>query len=222
MTEEAVLDKNSALAAIAAIGGLTAVIAILVPRLSASGSLEYDTFPASNFFQPEKAAGLADSLGTESEDQFILDAWNYVGGSIAYESIPSDIEFEGDVITCLRCYTVEETIASGKGNCVNKSALLASVLLNRLSSERVYMVIGGFSMDGVGGHAWLNIYRNNDWYLVEATSPPKPNPWIKVSAMNTIYVPYAIFSAADFRCVDHSVCLQVGACDCGRRIQELL
>lgn len=224
---EAVLErelslKESPLIVLAAIGGLTLVIAKILPALSAHGGAEYDTFAATNFFQPSKVSELAASLAAESEDQFILNAWDWVGRSVIYESTPSDIEFEGDVITCLHCYTVDETLATGRGNCVNKSALLASILLNRLAAERVYMVIGGFAMDGVGGHAWLNVYRDNDWYLIEATSPPKSSPWIKVSSLGSIYVPYAIFSAADFRCVDHSVCLEVGACDCGKRIEELL
>ncbi len=202
--------------AVLAAGGLAI---LLIKTMVASN--EYDTFPASDFFQPIKVAGLADTMDTGTEDDFILNCWNYVGSEVEYTSTPSDIEFEGNYITCLYCYTVGETLASGRGNCVNKSALLASLLLNRLGPERVRMIIGGFSLDGVGGHAWLNVKRGDTWYLVEATSPPKDPPWVPVEATTTIYLPYAVFSPASFECVDHSVCLQVGACDCGKRIQEL-
>lgn len=222
---EAVLDKDSALPMLAAIGGLTVAIAILVPWLSASGSMDYDTFPASNFFQPAKVADLAESLTAVDEDEFILNAWNWVGSKITYESLPSDIDFNGNIITCLYCYTVEETLARGMGNCVNKSALLASILLNRLPANRVYMIIGGFALDGVGGHSWILVNRSDGaWYLIEATSPPKAQPWVPVSSMGSIYIPYATFNAADyFECVN-SACfsLKVGECNCGRRIQELL
>lgn len=213
------IDPKHMLVAAAAIGGLIIVLSKVAPAVSALS--EYDTFPVSNFFQPSKVTELAASFDAPVEDDFILNAWNWVGTEITYESVPSDIEFLGNIITCLYCYTVEETLARGIGNCVNKSALLASILLNRLSTDRVYMIIGGYSKGGtVGGHAWLNVYRNGEWYLVEATSPPQAQPWIPVSGTSEIYLPYATFSAQTFQCVDHSICLKVGACGCGRGMQE--
>lgn len=202
-------------------GVLVAGTAAMVLLRARNHAGEYETFPASDFFHPELTEELAASLDATLEDDFILNAWNYVGSEVTYESTPSDIEFEGEYITCLYCYSVKETLARTKGNCVNKSALLASILLTRLEPARVKMIIGGFALDGVGGHAWLNVERGGDWYLIEATSPPKAMPWVPVSVTAGVYLPYAVFSPASFECLDHSVCLKVGACDCGRRIPEL-
>jgi hypothetical protein len=185
---------------------------------------EYVSFPASDFFQPAKVASLAEELYPEgiSEDEFILAAWQWVGSQIVYEPIGSDIDFDGQIVKCLYCWTVEQTLQRKLGNCVCKSAGLASLLLNYIAPERIHMVIGGFSMDGVGGHAWLTVERNGADYILEATSTPKAQPWISADVMSTIYIPYAVFSQVDFTCVDHSFCIQVNECDCGRRIQELL
>ena len=183
---------------------------------------QYVSFPASDFFQPEKVSGLAATLDDEDEDQFILNAWNYVGRNITYEAIGSDINFDGQTISCLYCWTVDQTLARGIGNCVCKSSVLASILLNRLPPSRVHMVIGGFALDHVGGHAYLLVDRNGTQYVVEATAPPKAQPWVPASSVATIYLPYAVFSPIDFRCVDTHFCVKVNECDCGRRIQELL
>jgi hypothetical protein len=144
---------------------------VLIKLTSKAFASQYVSFPASDFFQPDKVTYLADLLATEDEDEFILNAWNYVGLGITYEPIGSDINFDGETISCLYCWTVEQTLARGLGNCVCKSSVLASILLNRLAPERVHMVIGGFAIDGVGGHSWIEIDRNGTRYIVEATSP---------------------------------------------------
>ncbi len=199
------------------------VLGTVVLLKRASGG-EYISFPASDFFQPTKVSALAESLYPEdaTEDEFILNAWQWVGSSIVYEPIGSDIDFDGQIIKCLYCWTVEQTLQRGMGNCVCKSSVLASLLLNYIAPERVHMVIGGFSLDGVGGHAWLTCERNGVDYILEATSTPKPQPWIPATSMSTVYIPYATFSQVDFSCLDHSFCLKVNECDCGKRIQELL
>jgi hypothetical protein len=205
------------------VAGAFALGAVALVKLSSSVfASQYVSFPVTAFFQPEKVTALADALWDEDEDTYILNCWNHVGRNIEYEAIGSDIDFEGNIVSCLYCWSVEQTLARGKGNCVCKSAVLASLLLNRLTPERVHMVIGGFSMDGVGGHAWVTCNRGGGEYLVEATSPPRPQPWIPVSSMGSIYIPYAVFSPVDFVCNDTRFCLRVNECDCGRRIQELL
>ena len=196
---------------------------VLIKLTSKAFASQYVSFPASDFFQPDKVTYLADLLAAEDEDEFILNAWNYVGLGITYEPIGSDINFDGETISCLYCWTVEQTLARGLGNCVCKSSVLASILLNRLAPERVHMVIGGFAMDGVGGHAWLTVNRGGGEYIVEATSPPKAvQPWVPASLMSSVYIPYAVFSPLDFACLDNHFCVRVNECDCGRRIQELL
>lgn len=204
------------------VGALVAgavVLVKVVPNLFVSG---YTSFAAAAFFQPEKVADLAAGFSTESEDAFVLDAWQWVGANIPYEPIGSDIEFDGAVIRCLDCYTVEQILARGKGNCVSKSALLASILLNRIAPGRIHMVIGGFSLDGVGGHAWCELDREGAWHLLEATSPPPKQPWTPAESVSMVYIPYAVFNPVSFQCLDNRICIRVGHCDCGRRIQELL
>jgi hypothetical protein len=195
---------------------------VLIKLTSEAFASQYVSFPASDFFQPDKVTYLADLLSAEDEDEFILNAWDYVGRTITYEPVGSDINFDGQTISCLYCWTVEQTLARGMGNCVCKSSVLASILLNRLAPERVHMVIGGFALDGVGGHAWCQIDRNGAQYILEATSPPKAQPWVPAAIMGSVYIPYAVFSPLDFVCVDNHFCLRVNECDCGRRIQELL
>lgn len=215
MTEKT--DPKNLLVAAAVIGATAVAVAKVISSVSVSG---YDVFPASNFFQPSKVSELAASIDAPTEDDFILNAWDWVGRNITYEFVPSDITLLGDIITCLYCYTVEETLARGVGNCVNKSALLASILLNRLASDRVLMIIGEYIQGGsASGHSWLNVYRNGGWYLVEATSIPQAQPWVPVEATGKIYVPQAIFSAQTFQCVDHSICAKVGVCGCGRETE---
>jgi hypothetical protein len=199
------------------------VLGAVVLLKNGSGG-QYVTFPASDFFQPQTVSAQATDLYQEgmTEDEFILAAWQWVGSTITYEPIGSDIDFNGELIKCLYCWTVDQTLARGKGNCVCKSAVLASILLNYINPERIHMVIGGFSLDGVGGHCWVTVNRNGTDYILEATATPKDPPWMAADLMSEIYIPYAVFSQVDFSCVDHSFCLKVNECDCGRRIQELL
>jgi hypothetical protein len=201
--------------------GVIAGVAILVKKAFAS---QYETFPASSFFQPDKVTYLANILDAEDEDEFILNAWRYVGDGIAieYEPIGSDIDFDGSTVSCLYCWSVEETLAKGKGNCVCKSAVLASILLNResLAQDRVYMVIGEYSALGyTGGHSWVELIRNGISYVLEATSSPNMvQPWMPLSEVADIYHTYARFSQDDFLCLDTEFCMLVSECACGRRI----
>ena len=201
--------------------GTLATVALAAARLAPLLVAQKVTFPPEAFLEPDKVRDVADMLWQGDEEAFILDAWQVVGENLEYEPIASDIDVVNGLITCDKCYTVKETINRGMGNCVSKSALLASILLNRLEPDRVYMDIGNYKKDGVGGHAWVEVERGGSLYTIESTGTPPPNPWATSKAVEQFYLPKARISVDGIECRDNSFCLQVSDCDCGRRIAEL-
>ncbi len=182
--------------------------------------LTYSTFPAVGFFQPQAVALLADSIPYQNEDEFILESWKIAGQGIPYEPIGSDLYFSDSEVQCLSCFTAAEAIRRRKGNCVAKSSLLVSLLANRIPSERLRMMMGGVANDGIGGHAWVNVYRNGDWYLLEATRGPWEQPWVPASALSSIYMPSVVISPNEFYCNDPDLCLSMAKCNCGEVIRQ--
>ena len=212
--EKSKTDNKALIATvIGTVGALALAVARIAPLLVVA---DYVTFPAASFFQPVKVKDIADDLRSisETEDEFILNSWDWVGRSIAYEPIGSDIDFNGQMVSCQYCYTVDQTLRRGQGNCVAKSALLGSILLNYLDPRRVSMAIGVYS-DGreQGGHAWLEVSRNGAFYIVEATAPPYSQPWRTAASLSRTYIPYTLFSEEAFQCLDDRICLQAG-CNC--------
>jgi hypothetical protein len=222
---EAYMVKDRTMHMIAGVGAAASVLSVLIVlfsknRVPTEG--DYVRFPAQEFFQPEAVADLARSFDTGDVDESITAAWEWVGRNIQYEAVGSDIDFHDQYVTCLHCFTAEETLRRGQGNCVSKSALLGSMLIHYLSPADVRLVIGGFALDGVGGHCWLEVKRLGTWYLIEATSPPRSTDWVPSSLMSTTYLPYAVISMNGLDCRNECFCLEVGACDCQQRIRELL
>lgn len=210
------------IASLSAMASVLSLISILFAKDRVLTEDEYVQFPAQDFFQPESVAALAQSFDTGDIDESITIAWQWVGQEIKYEAVGSDIDFNDGYVTCLHCYTAEETLRRGQGNCVSKSALLGSILIHYLQPSDIRLVIGGFALDGVGGHCWLEVKLQGIWYLIEATSPPKSENWIPVSLMSTTYLPYAIISMDGLDCRNNSFCLEVGDCNCQQRIPQLL
>ena len=172
-------------------------------------------FSTTDFVNPESVADIAASLPS-TEDDFILSAWDYVAGNIQYQGYSSNLYFVNDAIKCTGCRIPDSTLKSGKGNCVSMSSVLASILRNRLPPERVFMVVGQMSLDGIGGHAWVNCQRRDErWYLLESTNPPKG--WVPMEAVSYIYKPFAYFNDALFYCYSDEICrVKVRSCDCKR------
>lgn len=209
---------------LAGLGAMT-VMAVALARSSAKAA--YTSFPVSGFFEPDKVVSLADEIPADTEDEFILAAWDYVGREIAYEPVGTDLEFQDGVVLCDVCYSVEQTLQREMANCVGKSALLCSLLLNRLEPGRVWMVVGQYVSNNVGsGHAWVEVERGGQFYILESTMIPPAMPW-KPAASDARYVPYTIFSQAEFTCLDSQFCVRLGgcptcghppiSCDCTRR-----
>lgn len=63
-----------------------------------------------------------------------------------------------------------QALMAPKLNCANRSFLLASLLRQELSADKVWVVLGNLAIDGQGGHAWV-MYRNGKDYILETTSP---------------------------------------------------
>lgn len=149
----------------------------------------YQVYNLGQFFQPAAVKDIASQLPNSTEDEFSLAAWQLVG-SIPYEAIGSDMEFYNGQVYCEDCYLAPQTLDRQVGNCVAKSALLASILANRISMNRIQIVIGNYVGENIGGHAWVELYRNTDWYLLEATKTPSyPVPWVPASQVYNIYNP---------------------------------
>lgn len=60
------------------------------------------------------------------------------------------------------------------GNCANKAFLLTSLLRNFLPPEEVYCVLGNLYNGKPGGHAWVEVKKNGQFYVLESTQPESP------------------------------------------------
>jgi len=167
-------------------------------------------FPYSTFIDPEGVSSVAADLPPD-EDSFILSAWELVGGGIPYERRGSDVTFVDGRVQCQACVLPLEVLKRGRANCLGKSALLVSILRNRLPASRVYMVIGTVATDGIGGHAWAVVQRPGGWYVLEATRPPKG--WVKASDTD-IYAPSTILNDQHFSAVDSKLYHKISRADC--------
>ncbi len=167
----------------------------------------------------KSTANIASSLPPD-EKEFVWAAWHLVGCGIDYKSFGSDFQFIGDSISGYRIDLPSEVLALGASNCVGKSALLTSILRNRLPSNRVYMVIGNLVMDSVGGHAWVMAELGGKWYRLEATHCPIS--WADAASTKASYQAKAMFNDEELICYDSELCVNVkpsanydAFCECG-------
>lgn len=177
--------------------GVTGLLLTLLARRKSSVM-----YSASDFFRPEEVKAIADSLPYSSEDDFIQAAWQYVGSTIPYQAINSDMLFDGkSSILCQDCLTPGETLTNQEGNCLAKSALLASILVTRIPADRVNIIVGKYAV--VGGHAWVECQRSDGkWYVLEATGVPKPGKkWVLADDVYPMYSP-GVYMTADLAICD--------------------
>jgi hypothetical protein len=184
------------------------------------------TFSVNALLDPNSVHTIAEQIPYTSDDEYLLSAWQKIGGEIPYEPIGSEMIFSGNTVKCLKCFLGQEVIYRNRGNCVAKSSLLGSILLNHIPPERVKMVIGVYQDDadfvGEGnGHAWLEYKRASDnrWYLIEATQAPRG--FLPVENAPE-YVPHAVITGdGTFQCNDPELCVAMPkfnpACNCGNK-----
>lgn len=169
------------------------------------------------FFRPDLVYDIAARFPQE-ENGFVMAAWNYVSG-ITYEHIGSDMTFLQDgIIVCEDCYLPSQTLAREVGNCVAKSSLLASLLATKLPAERIHMIIGSYGPNReTGGHAWVELFRQNDWYLLETTKTPSTNIWVTGDSQYPLYDPGVMITPNDVVCADKFFCESLSSCDCQKQ-----
>lgn len=65
-----------------------------------------------------------------------------------------------------------ESLQIGKGNCANKSFVLASLLKNyyRVPGQ-VFCAMGNITLDGIGAHAWVELNNSAGRFIIETTQP---------------------------------------------------
>lgn len=146
------------------------------------------------FFQPAAVSSIAQELPQLTEDDFIISAWQFVG-SIPYEAIGSDMEFANGRVYCQDCYLPTQTLTRKVGNCVAKSSLLASILANKISLSRIQIVIGNYVGESQGGHAWVELWKGDNWYLLEATKTPSSQPWVIATSAYGSYQPEIVLES---------------------------
>jgi hypothetical protein len=171
-------------------------------------------YSTGHFFQPQIVKDIADQLPTDNEDDFIYSAWKMVGDT-PYEAIGSAMDFVKGEVYCADCYFPAETLERNEGNCVAKSSLLASILANRISSKRIQIVVGKYV--GEGGHAWVELWRDNAWYLLESTKSPDryEHPWMIADGQYAKYKPEMIMESDSLRDVSNEDIESMIGCDCG-------
>ena len=175
--------------------------------------MTYAEFPVDDFFQPETVADIAAALDHTSEDAYILSAWEWVGSNMAYTKQGSDLEFVDSHVKCNRCVLPPVSVERMKGNCLAKSSVLVSLLRHRLPSSHVALVVGDVLYNGVGGHAWVEVTRHGEWYLLESTGPPGQRPWKTAESLSELYVPLAFVNdERGIECNDAG--LQLSLSDC--------
>ena len=186
--------------------GLASGIALLAlqPRFA--------TYNISKFIDVDAVAGIADSL-PDDRDAFILSAWEIAGGDIEYSAYGSILHFWNDMVSCKNCMLPAQALRQEKANCVGKSQVLVSLLRNRMPPDEVYMAIGGLNLDGIGGHSWVVVKRQGEWYLLEATIPPPARPWIPTSALASSYVAEAYVNDTGLFCFDNEICTFIHEAD---------
>lgn len=176
------------------------------------GRLSRQEYSTADLVNPNAVLDIAETL-PKDEDEFIIAANDLVANSVAYQGFASDLYFLNDRIRCKDCYLPSATRQTGTGNCVSMSSMLASILRTRLPAKRVLMAVGDMSVNGFGGHAWVEVQRNNDWYTLEATAPPQG--WQRTEQAAKYYHPKTIFNDKDFVCYDPDLCkISVGNCSC--------
>ena len=173
------------------------------------------TFPLSALIDTGAVSALAQNLPQE-KNEFAWAAWNMVGSQVAYSYYGSILQMVDHSVNCERCLLPRELLAmdNPKANCVGKAALLVSLLRNRFPPGEVYMVVGRYAKDGrYPGHAWAELFKDGQWYIIEATVPP--TRWMPVSEVEDTYLPEAFINDVGSRCATEK-CLMVdpAACPC--------
>jgi len=129
--------------------------------------------------------------------------WDYVA-NIPYRcEIRAKLSVEGrNLVQKDAWFFPAEVLQLPKANCVNRTFLMTSLLKNLLPDESdVYGVMGYVTMDGIGGHAWVEADIEGRKYLIETTQPNLPYALIPAEKAKA-YDPKIYFSGKNVYTVD--------------------
>jgi hypothetical protein len=130
--------------------------------------------------------------------------WKFVSHEVKYKpAIQAKVNLNGEIINQKDFWLYPaETINVRLGNCVCKSFLLTSLLMNEMPQGSVYCGLGELATDAVGGHAWCEVQIDGEWYIVETTQPNLPRALVPAD-LCTIYTPYIYFDSENVYSVDN-------------------
>ena len=133
---------------------------------------------------------LYESLAAPTLKEKIYNCWAWVANKVKYvQSISGVLQIQGKISRQNDLWIAPNLIISTKvGNCFNKSALLTSLVRNALPDDKVSLVLGNITSDGIGGHAYVICQLDSEIYLLESTRPDIKNPFVIASDVQ-IYDP---------------------------------
>lgn len=138
---------------------------------------------------------LYESLDAPTLKEKIYNSWSWVANNIKYvQSVSGALKIGGKVSEQDDLWSYPNlTISTKIGNCFSKSTLLTSLLRNALPDDKVSLVLGNITSDGVGGHAYVICQLDSGIYLLESTRPDIKNPFV-VASDAQIYQPIVFVS----------------------------
>jgi len=72
------------------------------------------------------------------------------------------------------------------------------------------MVLGNLNNNTPSGHAWVVVRRyDQQWYILESTTPPNINPWTLMENAMDRYTPTVTFSDRVLNCGDKNICFSL-------------
>ncbi len=111
-----------------------------------------------------------------SREERILACWNWVASNVRYvKTVKGRLWINGRTSVQHDLWQEPAMVINTLiGNCANKSFLLTSLLRNELPPEDVFCVLGNIYNGTAGGHAWLQVKLNDQFYTMESTTPLAP------------------------------------------------
>lgn len=112
---------------------------------------------------------------TDDIDDFeekLFACWEWVANNVKYvQFVNAKIQINGHSSSQDDYWQQpSQVIRTLVGNCANKSFLLASLLRNELTVDKVHVVLGNLHQDKKpGGHAWVEIKPRSRSYIFEST-----------------------------------------------------
>lgn len=106
----------------------------------------------------------------------ILACWRWVANEIKYvKFVRGKIWIGGKSSVQKDLWLMPSMVIMTRiGNCANKSFLLTSLLRNELPAGKVFCALGNLYNGTPGGHAWIQINMDDEWFTMETTMPTAP------------------------------------------------